>query len=84
MKKIRYIVRILIIDNLKIKTGNEGKSLNGTITNLFFDIWFWFKSNQNFCDKSDQNFPPTHLSILKKIFKLQLIKKTWTLFNIKS
>lgn len=38
MKKIRYIVRIIIIDNLKIKTGNEGKSLNGTITNLFFDI----------------------------------------------
>lgn len=35
MKKIRYIVRILIIDNLKIKTINVGRSLNGTITNLF-------------------------------------------------
>lgn len=38
MKKLRYIVRILIIDNLKIKTGSEGKSLSGTITNLFFNI----------------------------------------------
>lgn len=60
MKKLRYIVRILIIDNLKIKTGSEGKSLSGTITNLFFNIRFWFKSDQNCCDKSDQNFSFTY------------------------